>query len=247
VFSCDATLVKTDAYGNLSVEIAGNDVNDQATLSDVDLHVYVSNEKGDPGEVLAEDTSPDATEAVTIEDVPAGYYLVYADWYLGVGSIDGTATLLEPTTPTDTPPVFTPAEPPVTTSPPARQQTFADTQSPEFTWSGGPGAGLSDAHGSTGCRVVNCDFTLFKAEQAGALTTSISTATPTLVDADIHLYASDANGAVGEEIGTATAFSPNETVTVDVTPGYYLMRVDFSGAGTYDGRASLGPLPVETE
>jgi hypothetical protein len=96
IFSCDATLVKTAEPGDLKIKIEGVGVGDQATLSDVDLHVYVSDKDGAQGELVGEDTSADATESVVYEDAPAGYYLVYVDWYLGVGSIDGTATLSTP-------------------------------------------------------------------------------------------------------------------------------------------------------
>jgi hypothetical protein len=96
IFSCDATLVKTAELGDLRIKIEGVGLGDQDTLSDVDLHVYASDEDGTQGDLVGEDTSADANEAVVYEDAPAGYYLVYVDWYLGVGSIDGTATLSTP-------------------------------------------------------------------------------------------------------------------------------------------------------
>jgi len=250
VFSCDATLIRTGDYGNLLVEVSGQGLEGQETLADVDLHVYVSNADGAQGELLMEDTSADAQESVLLEDVPAGYYLVYVDWYLGAGSVDGTATLQEPTTPTDDPPAFVPAEGGASGggTAPERQHTFASTADEDYTWTGAPGGGLSDVQPVVGCRQgVNCDYTLFKVDEAGVLTLQTAGDQDTLIDGDIRLYASDADGSEGEELGAATNFTPDETLSVDVEPGYYLMMYAYSGAGTYTGTASLDPAPVYGE
>lgn len=249
VFSCDATLIRTTDYGNVTFAVAGKGLGGQATLSDVDLHVYVSNANGDVGDVVGEDTSADADESVLAEDLPAGYYLVYVDWYLGAGSIDGTVTVEAPTTPTDTPPEFVPAPESGAAggadTEPSREFAFSAASHEEQKWSGGPGAGVSDAVEAAGCHTVNCDYTLIKVDDPGFLTVTIAPGQPSMVDADIHLLASDAEGTEGEEVGSATAFSPNETLAADVAPGYYLMRVQYTGAGTYDGTASWAPPEPE--
>ncbi|MCW2992174.1 MAG: hypothetical protein JWM73_2768 [Solirubrobacterales bacterium] len=247
VFSCDTTLIQTDRYGNVQVEIAGKGVNDQDTLKDVDLHVYVSNADGAQGELIQESVGATADEATLLEDLPAGFYLVKVDWYLGVGSVDGAATLLAPTTETDTPPEFVPAEGatgPDTT--PARSYDFSAADHATQSWTSGPGAGVSDAQDVIGCPAVNCDYTLIHVADAGILTLTTGTAVPTLVDADVHVLASNADGAEGEEVASATNFTPAETVVTEVDPGYYLMRVDYTGAGTYDGTAAWSePAPEE--
>jgi hypothetical protein len=99
VFSCDATLIKTDVLGNLQLGITGKGVNDQDTLKDVDLHVYLSDAEGTQGELWGESAGASADEAYTVENAEPGYYLVVIDWYLGVGSVDGTAELAPPTPP----------------------------------------------------------------------------------------------------------------------------------------------------
>jgi hypothetical protein len=100
IFSCDYTLVKTEKYGDLQVDIAGQGIGGQDTLKDIDLHVYASDATGATTDgPLAESTGATATESVVLPDADPGYYLVEVDWYLGVGSFDGTATLLAPTPP----------------------------------------------------------------------------------------------------------------------------------------------------
>jgi hypothetical protein len=246
-FSCDQTLIQTDRYGNLDVSIAGKGVNDQDTLKDIDLHVFISNADGTQGELLQEGTSAAPSESVVIEDLPAGYYLVYVDWYLGAGSFDGTATLAAPTTPDPAePPVFVPAESTYEPVTPARDHTFATTADPEFSWTSTPGAGFSDVVEQTGCRTVNCDYTLFKVDEAGVLNLSTTGDQDTLVDGDVYVYRSTAEGGImGDAIASSTAFTPDENLSVDVEPGYYLMRYQFSGVGSYTGKASLSPVPVE--
>jgi hypothetical protein len=246
VFSCDQTLIQTDSYGNLEVAIVGKGVNDQDTLKDIDLHVFISNADGTKGELLQESTSAAPSESVVIEDLPAGYYLVYVDWYLGAGTFDGTATLAAPTTPDPAePPVFVPAESAYEPVTPARSHTFATAADPEFSWTSTPGAGVSDAAEATGCVAVNCDYSLFQVGEAGVLNLSTTGDQDTLVDGDIHVYRSNEEGGMGEEVGAATAFTPDETMTLDVEPGYYLMRYQFTGLGSYTGKASLSPVPVE--
>lgn len=246
LFSCDQTLVQTDEYGNLDVSIVGKGINGQPTMEDLDLHVYISNENGAKGELLAEGVTAEPNEALVIEDLPAGYYLIYVDWYLGAGTFDGTAKLVAPTTPDPAePPVFVPAENAYEPVTPARRFTFATTSDPEQTWTSLPGAGLSDVVEQTGCRGVNCDYTLFKVDEAGVLNLATTGNEETLIDGDIRVFLSNAEAGLGDEIGAATAFTPDESLSIDVTPGYYLMRYQFSGSGSYTGKASLSPLPTE--
>ena len=97
LFSCDQTLIKTTELGDLKLTFAGKGVGDQDTLSDIDVFVFPANEAGEAqGEALGKDTSADAQEQVVLEDAEPGFYLLQVDWYLGVGSYDGTATLSTP-------------------------------------------------------------------------------------------------------------------------------------------------------
>lgn len=245
-FSCDATLVKTERYGDLVAQTVGQGVQGQPTLVDVDLHVYVSNANGAMGDLLGEDTSGDPDETVTVADLPAGYYLVYVDWYAGIGSYEGTATLNAPSTPDpEEPPVFVPAPDAYPSVTPARTHAFQGTT--VFEWDGPPGGGLADAQPQVGCRQFNCDYSLFQVAETGVMTLTTTGDVPTLIDADIHVYESDAQGGVGPEVGAATNFTPDETASVFVEPGYYLMMVAYSGAGTYSGTAKWEPAPPEDE
>jgi hypothetical protein len=104
-FSCDATLIQVGAHDtplDLVVDIVGTgeDVGGNNTLKHVDLHDYTSDKGGTQGELLGEGTSANPSESVFVPEVQPGYYLVYADWYLGWGHIDGTAKLV-PTPPAE--------------------------------------------------------------------------------------------------------------------------------------------------
>src|SRR3954453_11265920 len=103
VFNCDYTLVKTGELGDLSIGIAGQGLGGQSTLKDVALHVYYSDATGKQGDLVGdeagESTGATASEGVLLQSVAPGYYLVLVDWYLGVGSVNGKADLLPPTTP----------------------------------------------------------------------------------------------------------------------------------------------------
>ena len=99
IFNCDTTLIHVGAPGDLQVDIAGQGIGGQDTLKDVDLHLYASDPSGAQGDLLYESTGATAQESVAAPDVEPGYYLALVDWYLGVGSVNGTAQLLPPTPP----------------------------------------------------------------------------------------------------------------------------------------------------
>lgn len=128
----------------------------------------------------------------------------------------------------------------------APDHTFAGGLDPEsFEGTSLPGTGLSDLSEQLGCNDgVNCDQMLFEVKEFGVLTIQTTGNEPTLVDGDFEVFFSDANGTVGESAApTTTSFSPNENSTLDVEPGFYLMRWYYSGAGTYDGNATWSPPP----
>lgn len=93
VFGCDATLVLLTKQSDLLATIKGN----EDTLVDVDLHVYASNAAGEQLDLYGASTGATAEETVLAQDLAPGYYLVYADWYLGVGTITGTVEAQPPT------------------------------------------------------------------------------------------------------------------------------------------------------
>lgn len=101
IFSCDDTLVKVGEYGDVQFDIAGVGFQGQDTLKDIDLHVYSSDASGAIGELQGESTSANPSESVSLLDMEPGYYFVEVDWFLGVGSYDGTVQSLPPTPPDD--------------------------------------------------------------------------------------------------------------------------------------------------
>lgn len=117
-----------------------------------------------------------------------------------------------------------------------------------YSWSGGPGQGLY-AHvlldvvgigaGSkdVACTpIYECDSTLLHVLESGDLKIALDgdpgdtpyTAGQLDADLDLYLFASDAQGTVGEEIDRSTRYSPDEEMNVPgVEPGYYLARVQY--------------------
>lgn len=99
-FSCDQTLIHVIDGGRVTFKIVGQGIAGQETMSDLDLHVYRSDEQGTQGALVGEDTSPDAEETVSIGKAEPGYYLVYVDWYFGAGSYEGSVKLVPTPLPT---------------------------------------------------------------------------------------------------------------------------------------------------
>ncbi|MDX6664188.1 MAG: hypothetical protein QOG68_394, partial [Solirubrobacteraceae bacterium] len=94
--------------------------------------------------------------------------------------------------------------------------------------------------------IQSCDFTLIDLVDPGTLTVSTSSTDKTLVDLDLHLYTSDADGTQGDSLGDSTGGSPTESISQDLDPGYYLVKADwFAGAGAYEGTASFAPRPPD--
>ena len=131
----------------------------------------------------------------------------------------------------------------------APDHTFAGGETPEsFDWTSAPGGGLSDVKAQLGCHEgLNCDVMLFEVTEIGTLNIKTTGNEETLIDGDFELMLSDADGTEGDVIAGTTAFTPNENVTVDVEPGFYLMNWYYSGVGTYDGIATWAPPVVEEE
>jgi hypothetical protein len=137
---------------------------------------------------------------------------------------------------------------------PARTGVF-DADHLSYGWSFGPATGVfGDAliADKAPCTTVaqTCDLTLLQVtgEDLGTLAVSTSTADQTVVDLDIRMYTSDAQGAQGDLIAEGDAFSPAESVATDVDPGYYLVKVMYmTGAGSYAGAATFTPAPPEEE
>ena len=97
VFNCDYVLLKTTTLGDLNLTIGSTD----QTLKDIDLHLYTSDDQGTQGDLWDESTGSTTDENLGEVDLPAGYWLVKVDYYLGFGSYNGSAqfTPAPPATP----------------------------------------------------------------------------------------------------------------------------------------------------
>lgn len=91
--------------------------------------------------------------------------------------------------------------------------------------------------------VTGCDTTLVEITDPGKFTASITGVEPTLVDADLYLYRSDATGKVGDLLASSTAFAPAEQVAASANePGFYLVQAIWSlGAGSIAGSLKFTP------
>jgi hypothetical protein len=131
-------------------------------------------------------------------------------------------------------------------APPEKQATLTST-SPSYNWSGtGSGFVLTSAVGNRiGCNpgLFYCDFVLVKTEELGSLVFTTGSTDKSLVDVDLHVYESDADGTQGDLWGESTGGSPAEAVALtDAPAGYWLVKVDYyAGAGTYQGTAQFTP------
>ena len=95
-----------------------------------------------------------------------------------------------------------------------------------------------------------CEEVLFKVDVAGKLLIKVSGA-PDLegeTDPDLYVYKSDDAGTMGEPQGSSAVSGP-DTVTVKVTPGFYLAQVDYYHAeqGGYFGEAKLSGFAAPVE
>jgi hypothetical protein len=137
-------------------------------------------------------------------------------------------------------------------APPDKQATLNSTTT-NYKWTGGPGTGVvftSTVGNRVGCTdgLFYCDFALIKTEEPGSLVTAISTTDPTLKDADLDVYESDADGTQGDLWGESTSDSAAETVALtDMPAGYWLVKVDYYlGGGSYNGTADFTPATTTT-
>jgi hypothetical protein len=121
----------------------------------------------------------------------------------------------------------------------------------EFTWNGGPFNGIAavqDISDITGCTagIAECDDTLLKVDAAGVLSVKIGDASADAADLDLYVHESDENGTDGEIVKSSAGPTAEESTSLDVEPGYFLVRVRaaVSFGGTFKGTAKLDP-PAE--
>ena len=119
-----------------------------------------------------------------------------------------------------------------------------------YTWDSiGSGVlGLQDAMDALGCVPIvhDCDDTLIEVKLPGRLTITTSSSDPAAVDTDLQVFAADSSGNTTEELQESAAATPtpNESVAVEIEPGFYVARVDYAVAanGTVQGEAKLEPM-----
>jgi hypothetical protein len=113
-------------------------------------------------------------------------------------------------------------------------------------WDGGPLNGIAavqDISDLTGCAagIAECDDTLLKVDAAGVLSVKIGEASTGASDLDLYVHESDESGKDGTILKTSAGSNAAESTSLDVEPGYYLVRVRaaISFGGTYKGSATL--------
>ncbi len=121
----------------------------------------------------------------------------------------------------------------------------------QYAWDGGPLNGIAavqDISDLTGCTagIAECDDTLLKVDATGVLSVKIGEPGAGAADFDLYVHRSDAAGVDGDILKSSAGPTTDETTSLDVEPGYYLVRVRaaISFAGTFKGSAKLDP-PVE--
>ena len=139
---------------------------------------------------------------------------------------------------------------------PDRQGTVG-ASSPSYAWAGGPGTsygvnlpeiGGASAGNFIGCfdGIADCEETLIKVDDAGTLTVTAKADDQSKDVLDLYLYPSSADGTYddsGDDIaaGSGASETPDEKITTQAKPGYYMAVVKFfdADADTYKGGATL--------
>lgn len=134
---------------------------------------------------------------------------------------------------------------------PARDHVFDNDHLTDYAWTFGPGTGvlldgLVSAKAPCTAVLNTCDFTLIQLGDPGTLNVTTSSDDQTVVDIDLHVFTSDADGTQGDLLGESKGGTPAEAFSEDLDPGYYLVKVDYlAGAGNYNGAATFAPRPPE--
>lgn len=132
---------------------------------------------------------------------------------------------------------------------PTRTFTLSESDA-TFSWTSQPATGAQGAVpcASDGVCDAPQDVGLIKADDPGTLVVTTAASGPSTQDVDLALYASDAQGNVGELIMDSAGADATERTSVMVPePGYYLAVVRYYTAvqGTFRGVATLHPPSVE--
>ena len=118
----------------------------------------------------------------------------------------------------------------------ADREVSVGAAAPTATWDGGPVSGLLIS--------FDDDDTLVKVGDAGSLTVTTAEPDDTTLDIDLYLYNADESGeATGDPLIAAETAAAEETITYDVAPGNYVVRVGgyLALEGFYKGTATLTP------
>ena len=102
-YPCDDTLIELKEAGG---KLVLNTVSDEELPDgvryrpDIDIFLYKSDANGTVGALAGESATPDASERITLNKAPAGFYLLRVAYWSGVNvSYDGTATFTPPPPP----------------------------------------------------------------------------------------------------------------------------------------------------
>jgi predicted acyl esterase len=104
---------------------------------------------------------------------------------------------------------------------------------------------IPDVMDPVGCQaaVHDCDETLIRVAANGVLDVETSTTDQGTFDTDLHLYRSNSSGEPVTKLKDSAGGSPAEKLTARVTPGYYLVRIDYAlGSGRIDAVARFTPV-----
>lgn len=211
--TCHDILIEVAERGDLVVQVEPLD----ATVRDLDVHLYRSNAEGEPGVVVEEQGSGEASEKVRAEQLEPGLYLARTAYWQGAGRHRGTIALLRPGAP----------------APPFDAETIDHRGSvsaaiPEFRWTGVAAMWAENR-------------TLVRVEGGGDLRVTVDGAPP---EADVWftVQRSDETGFEGRQLIVEES-RQGVVVVRNVPPGWIAVEVWANSAveADYSGRVELTP------
>lgn len=123
IHDCDHVLIKAEVAGGLTIKIGPTTPN----TADLDLRLFKSNDKGEPGAEVASSAGQTAEETVSTNAAAGAYYLAEIDHAINAGGTYAGVATLKPKAGATTPPAGGGGAPAADSAPSVGIQRFASS------------------------------------------------------------------------------------------------------------------------